>query len=115
MIRYIIGIGGDMKKILLGFMILSSLFLLTGCKKSIVGKWKAIDTNSDYYYIFHNNKTCSYEMNVARLDCTYEISGDTIRILYKGSDKKTTFQYHFEGKVLIITDENGKDNKFIKV
>lgn len=103
-----------MKKYLFGLTILIFTFLLTGCKKSIVGKWKAIDTKNEYYYIFNKNNTCSYEMNVARLDCTYEISEETISILYKGSNKKKTFQYKLEGKNLIIKDESGKDNKFVK-
>ena len=103
-----------MKKYLFGFTLFLSLFLLTGCKKGIVGKWRAIDTKTNYYYIFNRDKTCSYEMTVARLDCTYEISDNTITILYKGSSKKKTFQYKFEGKNLIIRDDNGKDNKFVK-
>lgn len=102
-----------MKKHLFGLRIFLLLFLLTGCKESIVGKWKAIDTKTDYYYIFNKDKTCSYEMTVARLDCTYEINNDTISILYKGSNMKKTFKYKFEGKTLIIKDNN-KDNKFVK-
>ena len=103
-----------MKKYILGIVLLSSLFLITGCKKSIVGKWKSIDNDNEYYYIFNNDKTCSYEMIVARLDCTYEVDDNNITILYKGNEKAKTYNYFFEGKTLIIKDDTGKDNKFIK-
>lgn len=106
-----------MKKIYI-FGIISILLLLlltSGCKKSIVGKWKSIDTKNEYYYIFNKNKTCSYEMIVARLDCTYEINDNRISIIYKGNTKINTFKYQIEGNTLIIKDENGKDNKFVKV
>lgn len=103
-----------MKKYLFGIVLFLLLFITTGCKKSIIGKWKAIETNSEYYYIFNDDKTCSYEMTVARLDCTYEDDGEKLIILYKGKDKPITFKYHFDGNILIINDDTGKDNKFIK-
>ncbi len=104
-----------MKRYHFGILIFLLLFLTTGCKKSIIGKWKAIDTKNEYYYIFNNNKTCSYEMLVARLDCTYEINDDKITILYKGDTKEKTYEYRFEKNTLIIKDDTGKDNKFTKV
>ena len=103
-----------MKKYILGVILLLSLILITGCKKSIVGKWKAIDSKTEYYYIFNKDKTCSYEMTVARLDCTYEENDNILTILYKGNEKPTTYEYRFDGSTLIIKDDNGKDNKFTK-
>ena len=103
-----------MKKHILGIVLLLTLVLITGCKKSIVGKWKAIDTKTEYYYIFNNDKTCSYEMTVARLDCTYEENDGKLIILYNGNTKPTIYEYRFEGSTLIIKDDNDKDNKFIK-
>ena len=103
-----------MKKYFLGIIIFLLLFLTTGCKKSIIGKWKAIDTKDEYYYIFNGNKTCSYEMKVARLDCTYNINENKLTILYKGNTKSNTYEYRFEKNTLIIRDNTGKDNKFIK-
>ena len=103
-----------MKKYILGLVLFLSLFLLTGCKKSIVGKWKANDTKTEYYYIFNSDKTCSYEMTVARLDCTYEHDDTKLTILYNGNDKPTTYEYRFEGSNLIIKDDKGNDNKFTK-
>ena len=103
-----------MKKYILGLLIVLLLFLTTGCKKSIVGKWKSIDKENEYYYIFNDDKTCSYEMTVARLDCTYEENDSKLTILYNGNDKPTNFEYRFEKNTLIITDKTGKDNKFIK-
>lgn len=85
-VQYIIYLGGVIKKYLLRVFLLLSLVLITGCGKSIVGKWKAEDAKNEYYYIFNKDKTCSYEMIGARL----------------------------EGKTLIIKDNTGKDNKFIK-
>ena len=103
-----------MKKIFLGIILSLLLIITTGCKKSIIGKWKAIETNNEYYYMFNKDKTCSYEMTVARLDCTYEEDGEKLTILYKGNEKPKTYQYRFDGSTLIIRDDTGKDNKFTK-
>ena len=103
-----------MKKYNLGIIFII-LLLTTGCgKKSIIGKWKSTDTKDEYYYNFNKDKTCSYEMKAARLDCTYEIDENKITILYKGSKKSNTFEYQFKGNTLIITDENKNENKFTK-
>ena len=103
-----------MKKYLLIILIFSLMFITTGCKKSIVGKWKSVDKENEYYYIFNADKTCSYEMAVARLDCTYEENNSKLSILYNGNEKPIIFEYRFEKRILIITDKNGTDNKFIK-
>ncbi len=103
-----------MKKYFLGITLLILLFLTTGCKKDIVGKWKSVDEDNEYYYIFNNDKTCSYEMKVARLDCTYEKDNETLTVLYKGTEEPRNYKYRFEDNNLIITDENGNDNEFTK-
>ncbi len=103
-----------MKKYFLGLTLILLLIITTGCKKSIVGKWKAIDSNKNFYYIFNKDKTCSYEMTIARLDCTYEEDESKLTILYKGNDKPTTYEYRYDGNTLIIKDDKGKDNKFTK-
>ena len=103
-----------MKKVFLGIILSLLLIITTGCKKSIVGRWKSIETDNTYHYIFNKDKTCSYEMMVARLDCTYIDDGEKLTILYKGNDKENIYNYHFEGSTLIIKGMNGKDNKFIK-
>lgn len=103
-----------MKKYLLGIVLLSSIFLITGCGKKIVGKWKAIESTNEYYYIFNNDNTCSYELAVARLDCTYEDNGKNITILYKGNPTPSTYEYQLDGDTMIIKDDNGNDNKFIR-
>ena len=104
-----------MKKYQLVISLFLLLILTTGCKKTIVGKWEAIETTNQYYYIFNDDKTCSYEMTVARLDCTYEDDGEKLSILYKGKEIANTYQYHFDGDTLIIKDDTGKDNKFAKI
>ncbi len=103
-----------MKKHKIAIIILI-LFLTTGCgKKSIIGKWKSTNKKNEYYYNFNEDKTCSYEMTVARLDCTYEINENKITILYKGNKNAHTFKYQFKGKSLIIIDDNNHQNTFIR-
>ena len=106
--------GEVMKKIFLGTILISLIFLTTGCKKDIIGKWKSVDEENEYYYIFNDDKTCSYEMTVARLDCTYEKDDETLTVLYKGTEEPKTYKYRFEDNNLIITDNNGKDYNFVK-
>ena len=117
MIRYIMFLGERMKKYLLGFIIflllIISIIIIIN-KRRIIGKWKAVDTEYEYYYIFNKDNTCSYEMTGARLECTYEETKNDLIILYNGNDKKHTYKYSFKGKYLIIRDNTGKDNKFIK-
>ncbi len=104
-----------MKRYRLVIILFLFLFLITGCgKKSIIGKWKSTNKKNNYYYIFNADKTCSYELDVARLDCTYEIDDEKITILYKGNDKATTFEYRFKGNSLIIIDDRNNYNEFIK-
>ena len=104
-----------MKKYLLGILLFLLLILSTGCKKNIIGKWKSLDKKNEYYYIFNADKSCSYEMTFARLDCTYEIEGNKLIILYKGSEKAKTYEYKFKDDTLIIKDDTGNDNKFVKI
>ncbi len=103
-----------MKKYILGLFLFFSLFLVTGCGKSIVGKWRAVSANNEYHYLFNKDKTCSYEMLTARLDCTYEANDGNLIIQFKGSDKESKYKYRFEEEYLIIRDSSDKDNKFIK-
>ncbi len=103
-----------MKKYFLGTFLLLLLILTTGCKKSLVGKWKSINAQNEYYYIFNEDNTCSYEMTVARLSCVYEEENGILTILYNGNDTAKNFEYRFEGNTLIIKDDNGKDNKFTR-
>ena len=103
-----------MKKFYFIIIIIMLLCITTGCKRSIVGKWKTVDNKDDYYYLFNRDKTCSYEMNVARLDCKYEVEGDNLKILFNGNKNANSYKYHFKGKYLIISDSTGKERKFIK-
>ena len=103
-----------MKKALLGLLVVSTLFLTTGCKKSVVGKWKSVDKENEYYLLFNEDKSCSYEMAVARLECTYEEDGTNLMILYDGTVDPITYKYRFEKEHLIIVDDTGKDNIFVK-
>ena len=101
-----------MKKYLLGIILFLIIILNTGCKKSIVGEWKSINTKEEYYYVFNKDNTCSYEMDVARLDCTYEYDDNTIKIIFKGETKVNTYKYKLVGYTLTIIDSNGNINIF---
>ncbi len=108
-----------MKKIMLRILpvILLLLFISiirSGIKKSIVGKWKSVDEENEYFFYLNRDKTCSYEMKVARLDCTYEYDGEKITILYSGATKSRIYEYHFENDTLIIIDDSNNENKLIK-
>lgn len=107
------------KKYILAFtaillIIITILILIIGNKKSIIGIWKSVDTDSTYYYIFNKDKTCSYEMKVARLGCTFKYDDEKIIIEYNGSPKEKIFEYRLEKDVLIIKDKSGQEHKFIK-
>ena len=102
-----------MRRIILGILIfVLLLILIITSKKSIIGKWKSIDSKDEYYYIFNKDKTCSYEMKNARLDCTYEVDDNNVTIKYKGNTKSTKYQYKLEKKKLIIKDSSGKNHSF---
>ena len=107
-----------MKKYFLGGLILLIVIVVLALiiinRNNVIGKWKVVDSEYEYFYIFNKDKTCSYEMTGARLDCTYEKTKNELIILYKGNDKKYTYKYFFDNKYLIIQDNTGKDNKFIK-
>ena len=96
-------------------IIIVYLVLTTEKENSIIGKWKSVDATSEFYYIFNEDKTCSYEMDVARLGCTYELEENKISILYKGNSDVKTFNYKIDGNSLIIQEESSQENKFIKV
>ena len=81
---------------------------------TIVGQWKSIDNENEYYYIFNEDKTCSYKMPVARLNCTYEDDGEKLTITFKGKETPITYRYQIDKGVLIIKDISGKENKFVK-
>ena len=101
-----------MKKYLLIILLVIILFITSGCKKNIIGKWKSID--DDLYYVFNSDNTCYYEMSNARLDCTYEDDGEKISILFKGNTNKNIYNYSFEKSTLIIKDSENNIYKFKK-
>jgi hypothetical protein len=103
-----------MKKYLLIFLFILLLFVTTGCKKSIVGRWKSINTDDEFYYIFNSDNTCYYEMSNARLDCTYQDDGEKISILFKGNINKNIYNYSFKKNTLIIKDNDNNIYKFKK-
>ena len=72
------------RKYLIGaaaLLLIVVIIIIGNNRKTIIGKWKNIDTEDVYYYIFNKDKTCSYEMGGARLGCTYEDSQNRIVVL----------------------------------
>ena len=88
------------KNIILATLLLSLLliilFLVVSNKKSIVGKWKSVGKKNEYYYIFNTDKSCSYKMTAAKLNCTYKLDDSKLIILYDGSKKNITFEYELD-------------------
>lgn len=86
------------------------LVLITGCgSKKLVGRWKTVFNDVNYYYIFNEDKTCAYEMVGVKMECTYEEEEDKVTILYKGNTKPSSYEYKRDGNKLIIKDNHGKD------
>ncbi len=106
--KYIIGI------IILLLILITILLVILLNKDNIVGKWKLINSDYELYYIFNDDKTCSYEMIGAKLDCTYEENGEELIILYKGDTVERKFNYYLKDDKLIIVDTVGKANIFSK-
>ena len=42
------------------------------------------------------------------------VDDEKLTIIYKGDNQAKTYEYRFEDNNLIITDDSGNDNKFIK-
>ena len=95
-------------------LLLVCVLLVSGCNKnnkvSIVGKW----ANGSYIYTFNDDKTCSYDAAGTLMECTYEIEGDKISILYKGNTSSFETTYYIEGDTLHIKDSFGSDVKYEK-
>ena len=106
-IRYIIILGDKMKNYIVVFV------LFIPKRNRLVGRWRALNSGDNYYYIFNKDKTCFYIMPNARLDCTYEIDDVKINILFKGEKKTKSYPFRFDNDNLIINDEFGKDNVFV--
>ena len=111
-----------MKKIFLTLILIliliSSIFILTGCdnnsssasKNPLVGSWD----HSGYVYTFNDDKTGSYSVSGTEMKFTYEDDGSKVSILYTGNTNANTFEYKIDGKKLIIKDSFGKDVEYIK-
>ena len=100
-----------MKKMFIAAFLFASVLLLTGCgKKGIVGKW----AYGSYVYTFNEDKTCTYDAAGALMECTYEVDGENLSILYKGNTVpfKTTFK--IEGNKLHVMDSFGNDTVYTR-
>ena len=96
-------------------VLLVCVLFISGCSKSnksnsIVGKW----VNGSYIYTFNDDKTCSYDAHGTLMECTYEIDGDKVSILYKGNTSAFETTYYIECDTLHIKDSFGSDVKYEK-
>lgn len=104
-----------MKKVLLGLLVIVSVFFLVGCEKKnskpLVGSWKH---TSGYTYTFNEDGTGDYSYGNTKMEFTYEDKGEEVEILYKGNTMANTFKYRIEGKKLIIKDSFDNDVEYTK-
>ena len=95
------------------FVVIICLFLV-GCEKnaknSIVGKW----AQGSYVYTFNEDKTCSYDVAGTIMNCTYEIDGDKISILYDGNTLPFETTFSIDGNKLNVVDSFGNDTIYEK-
>ena len=107
-----------MKKlnILLIAALVLGVFALTGCNKNaagsnnIVGKWAL----NSYVYTFNEDKTCSYDVAGTIMNCTYEVDGDKLSILYEGNTAPFETTYSIDGNKLNVKDSFGNDTIYTK-
>ena len=89
---------------------------LTGCgnketkTNSIVGTW-ALGT---FVYTFNEDKTCTYDAAGTKMECTYEVDGDKLSILYKGNTVPFETTYSIDGNKLNVKDSFGEDTIYTK-
>ena len=100
-----------MKKILLSLALVFTLMLvITGCgkKEGLVGSWEH-ETFKGYVYTFNEDKTCKYDAYGTIMNCTYEVDGDKLSILYTGNTAPFETTYKIEGDTLTIKDSLDSD------
>ncbi len=106
------------KNILVSFIVVMLCVTLFGCgndkkeakKDPIIGKW----AQGSYVYTFNEDKTCSYDAAGTLMNCTYEINGDKISILYTGSTAPFETTFSIEGNKLNVKDSLGRDTIYEK-
>lgn len=97
-----------LKVLTFSLVLFAGLFSLTGCGKkenTIVGKW----AHGSYVYTFNEDKTCSYDASGTKMECTYEVDGDNLSILYKGNTAPFKTTYKIDGNKLNIKDSFDND------
>ena len=104
-----------MKKIFFGIALVMLVTLVIGCgKKGLVGKWRQDGYSVDYYFIFNEDKTCSYEMSGAKRVCTYNDDGSKITVYYKGNPNPNIYEYTIDGNALTIKDSYNNVIKYTR-
>ncbi len=101
-----------MKKTFVVALLLVGVLTLFGCSKNagLVGKW----AYGNYVYTFNEDKTCSYDASGTKMECTYEVDGDKLSILYKGNTAPFETTYKIDGNTLTIKDSFGSDVKYTR-
>ena len=112
------------KALLIFVILLSAIFVLTGCGKQnesaqqasktnpIVGAWKSVQ--GDYIYHFNEDGTGDYTISGTKMEMTYKTEGSKISITYKGNTKAFETEYRIDGYNIKIKDSFGCDKKYKK-
>lgn len=94
--------------------VVAAVLVFAGCSKdggnSIVGKW----AHGSYVYTFNKDKTCVYDAAGTKMECTYEVDGEKLSILYKGNTAPFETTFTIDGKKLNIKDSFGSDTIYEK-
>ena len=101
------------KTFLITIVFICGVFLITGCGKNsnpLEGKW----AHGSFVYTFNDDKTCVYDSAGTKMECTYEIDGENLSILYKGNTEPFKTSFKVEGKKLTIKDSLGSDVEYEK-
>lgn len=103
-----------MKKILITGLLFITIITTSSCSKkqepTIIGKW----VHEDYTYTFNEDKTCTYEFSITKIDCTYELNGDRIAITFSGNTIPFETTYSLEENKLSIKDSFGENTIYDK-
>lgn len=79
---------------------------------SVVGSW--VYVNGGYTYTFNADGTGSYEAGSTVMEFTYEDTGSTLSILFKGNTMASEYAYTINGNTLSIEDSFGDTVQYTK-
>lgn len=101
-----------MKKIALAIVMALLLTVTTGCGRTLIGKWKAVNISPQIIYVFNEDETCSYEAFGIKVNCTYKNEDNKITVLFEGKEEPKTYEYRIEENTLIIKEDSGIEVRY---